>query len=82
MTLSFDFTGDRLGSCSALVISPINDLTGRLVKSFLHPVQSPFGIFAFSESLPEVVLFLLEKLRLATHCFGPMGEGVDGTKFG
>ena len=70
VTLSFNFTGDSLGNCSALVISPINDLTGRLVKSFLHLVQSPFRIFTFSESLPEVVLFLLEQLRLAVHCFG------------
>ena len=82
VTLSFNSTGDSLGTCSALVISPINDLTGRLVKSFLHLVQNSLGIFAFSESLPEVVLFLLEQLRLAAHCFGPMGEGVDDTKFG
>ena len=66
MTLSFDFTGDSLGNCGALVINPINDLTGRLVESFLHPslVQSPFRIFAFSESLPKVVHFLLKQLRL------------------
>ena len=24
-----------------------------------------------------MVLFLLEQLRLATHCSGPMGEDVD-----
>ena len=82
VTRSFNSTGDSLGTCSALVISPINDLTGRLVKSFLHLVQSPLEIFAFSESLSEVVLFLLEQLRLATHCFGPIGEDVDDTKFG
>ena len=82
LTLSFNFTGVSLGNCSALPISPINDLTGRLVKSFLHLVQSPFRIFAFGESLPEVVHFLLEQLRLATHCFGLMGEGVDDTKLG
>ena len=82
VTLSFHFTGDSLGTCSALVISPINDLTGRLVKSFLHLVQSPLRIFAFSKNLPEVVLFLLDQLRLAAHCFDPMGEGVDDTKFG
>ena len=82
VALSFNFTGDSLGNCSALVISPINDLTGRLVRSFLHLVQSPLRIFAFGDSFPEVVLFLLEQLRLAAHCFGPMGEGVDDTKFG
>ena len=82
MTLIFDFLGDSLGNCGALVINPINDLTGRLVESFLHLVQNLFRIFAFGESLPEVVLFMLEQLRLATHCCGPMGEGVDDTKFG
>ena len=29
-----------------------------------------------------MILFLLEQLRLAAHCGGPMGEGVDYTKFG
>ena len=32
--LFFNFIGDRLGSCSALVVSPINYLTGRLVEAF------------------------------------------------
>ena len=80
VALSFNFTGDSLSNCNAMVIGPINDLTVRLVKSFLHLVQSPFRIFALSESLSEVVLFLLEQLRLAAHCFGPMREGVDDTK--
>ena len=52
VTLVFDFIGGRLGSCSA----PITNLSGGHIKSFLHLVQSPFGIFAFSESLPEMVL--------------------------
>ena len=78
VTLIFNFTGDRLGTCGA----PISNLSGRPVKSFLHLVQSPFGVFAFSESLPQMVLFLLEQLRLAAHSGGPMGEGVDYTKFG
>ena len=82
MTLSFDSIGGSLGGCSALVINPINILTGRPVESFLYLVQSPFRIFAFDESLPEVVLFLLEQLRFAAYSFGPMGEGVDDTKFG
>ena len=82
VALGFNFTGDSLGTCSALAISPISDLTGRLVKSFLHLVQSPFRICAFSESFPEVVLFLLEQLRLAAHCFGPVGEGVEDTQLG
>ena len=81
-TLGFDSIGGTLDNYGALVVSPINNLTGRPVESFLHLVQSPFTILAFSESPPEVVLFLLEQLRLATHCFGPMGKGVDDTKFG
>ena len=60
VTLSFNSISGSLGSCSALVVGPINNLTGRPVESFLHLVQSPFRIFAFGESLPEVVLFLLE----------------------
>ena len=67
VTLIFNFIGDRLGSCCAVAVGPINCLTGRPVKPFLHLVQSPFRIFTFGESLPEVVLFLLEQLRLATH---------------
>ena len=78
VTLVFNFIGGRLGTCGA----PISSLSGGLVKSFLHLVQSPFGIFAFGESLPEMILFLLEQLRLAAHCGGPMGEGVDYTEFG
>ena len=66
--LGFDSISGSLGSCSALVVKPINNLSGRPVESFLHLVQSPFRIFAFSESLPDVVLFLLEQLRLAAHC--------------
>ena len=82
VTLSFDFIGDSLGTCGTLVINPINGLTGRLVKSFLYLVKSPFGIFAFSQSFPKVIHFMLEQLRLAAHCFGPMVEAVDDTEFG
>ena len=78
VALVFNFIGGRLGTCGA----PTSSLSGGLVKSFLHLVQSPFGIFAFSESLPETVLFLFEQLRLAAHYGGPMGEGVDNTKLG
>ena len=82
VTLGFDPIVGGWGSCSALVVNLINSLTGRPVESFLHLVQSPFRIFTFGESLPGVVLFLLEQLSLAAHCFGSMGEGVDDTKFG
>ena len=37
------FIGDRLGCCSALVINPIIDLTGRPVESFLHLVHGHLG---------------------------------------
>ena len=70
--------GGRLGTCGA----PISSLSGGLIKFFLHLVQSPFGVIAFSESLPEMVLFFLEQLRLAAHCGDPMGEGVDYTELG
>ena len=40
MTLSFDFIGDSLGTCGALVINPINGLTGRPVKSDLTGLLS------------------------------------------
>ena len=72
VALGFTSIGGSLGICSALVVNLINDLTGRPVESSLHLVQSPFGIFPFGESLPEVVLFLFEQLRLAAHCFSPM----------
>ena len=78
MPLIFNFMVGRLGTVGA----PIIDLSGRPVESFLHIVQSPFRVFAFGESLPQVILFLLEQLRLAAHSRGPMGEGLDNTKFG
>ena len=66
--LFLDFIGGRLGTWGA----PISSLSGRPVESFLHLVQSPFGIFAFSESLPEMILFLLEH-----HL--PSGEGSNSS---
>ena len=58
MTLTLNFSGGSRGTGSTLVINPINSLTGGLVKPFLHFVQSPLGILAFSESLPEMFFFL------------------------
>ena len=52
----FHFMVSSLG----IVGAPIINLPGRPVESFLHLVQSPYGIFAFSDSLPEVILFFLE----------------------
>ena len=65
-----------------IVGAPIINLSGRPVESFLHLVQSSLGIFALSDSLPEVILFLLEQVRIAAHSGGPMGEGLDSTKLG
>ena len=82
VTLTLNFSGGSRGTVGTLVTNPINGLTGGLVKPFLHFVQSPIGIFTFSESLPEMFFFLFEQLRIAAHCLGPMGEGVNDTKFG
>ena len=82
MGFTLDFSGGSRGTVSTLVVNPINGLTGRPVEPFLHFVQSPQGILAFSESFPEVFFFLFEQLRIAAHSFGPMGEGVGNTKLG
>ena len=78
VTLTFHSLVDRLGT----VVAPIIDLSGRPVKSFLHLVQSPLGVVTFSESFPEVLLFLLKQLRITAHGGSPMGEGLDDTKLG
>ena len=82
VTLTLNFSGGSRGTISTLVVNPINGLTRGLVKPFLHFVQSSLGILTFSESLPEMFFFLFEQLRIAAHCLGPMGEGVNDTKFG
>ena len=53
-----------------------------LLSLFSTLVQSPFRVFALSETFPEVFFFLFEQLRITAHSFGPMGEGVDYTKLG
>ena len=80
MTLCFDLTGSGLGTCGTLIVSTISNLPGGPVIPFLHLVQSPFMVFMLGECLPEVIHFFAEKLRIATHCLGPMCEGVDDTK--
>ena len=72
----FHFMVGSLG----IVGAPISNMPGRPVESSLHLVQSPFVIFAFGESFPEVILFFLEQLRIAAHCGCPVGEGLDDTK--
>ena len=81
MTHGFNFTGNRLGTCSTLAISPITDLTGWPGKSFLHHAQSPFGVFTMGKCFPAMLQFFLGKLRIATNSFGPMGEGTNDTIF-
>ena len=44
--------------------------------------KAHFGYLHLVRAIPEVVLFLLEQLRLAAHSGGPMGKGLDNTKFG
>ena len=78
VTLTLNFSGGSRGTCGTLVVNPINGLTGRPVESFLHLVQSPFGILA----LGEVFLFLFEQLKIAAHSFVPVGEGVNYTELG
>ena len=80
VTLALNFSGGSRGTVSTLVVNPINGLTGRPVEPFLHFVQSPFGILAFSKSLPEVFFFLFKQLMIAAHSLGPMGEGVNNPK--
>ena len=82
VALTLNFSGGSRGTIDTLVVNPINGLTGRPVEPFLHLVQSPLGLFALSESFPEVFFFLFEQLRITAHSFGPMGEGVDNTKLG
>ena len=69
VTLILDFNCWQIG---ALLVPPSLTCLVDPVESFLHLVQSPFRVYAFGESLPEVVLFLLEQLRLAAHSGGPM----------
>ena len=81
MTLGFSLIGGGLGACGALIESPISNLPGRPVESFLRFVQSPFRVFALGECLSEVIHFFVEKVKITTHCLGPMGEGVNNIKF-
>ena len=82
VTLTLNFSHGSRGTVSTLVVSPIINLTGRPVEPFIHLVQSPFGVLALGENLPEVFFFLFEQLRIAAHSLGPMGEGVNDTKLG
>ena len=80
--LLFNFSHGSRGTISTLVVNPINGLPQRPLKSFLHLVQSPFGIFALGESFPEVFLFLFELLMITAHSLRPMGEDVDYSELG
>ena len=82
VTLCSYFICGGLGACGTLAVSPIIDLSGRPGKPFLHLVQSPPGVITIGKSFPEMLHFLLKKLRIAADCFGPMGEGTNDTIFG
>ena len=58
-----------------LVTNPIIGLTGGLVEPFLHFVQSPLGIIAFSESLPEMFFSFLSSSGLL-HTLWALWESV------
>ena len=78
VTLGFDFIGSGHGACGTLAVSPILDLTSTPGTSFLHLVQSPLGVITIGKSLPEMLNFFLEEIRIATDCFG---EGTNDTIF-
>ena len=78
VTLTLHSMVGRLG----IIVAPIIDLSGRPVESFLHLVQSPFGVVAFGESFPEVLFFFLKQLGIAAHGGCPVGEGLDDTELG
>ena len=63
------------GHLQCLVFSPISNLPEGPVKPFLHLVKSPPRVFTFGECLPEVIHFLVEKLRISYTLFGPYGWG-------
>ena len=77
VTLSFNFIGVGLGTCSALIVGTISYFPRWLIEPFLHLVQSSFRVFASAECFPEMIHFFAEKLRIATHYFGPVGKGVN-----
>ena len=40
-------------------------------------VLGSLGVFAFSQSLPEVLYFLIKEFRLNANCSGSVGQGPD-----
>ena len=81
MTLGFNFISGGLGTCGVLVVSPISNPPGGPIKPFPHLGQSPFGYLHCVNAFLRWA-FSLGKLRIATHCLGPMVEGFNNTKFG
>ena len=69
VTLTLNFFGGSRGTISTLIVTPINGLTGRPVESFLHLVQSPFGIFALGAT------FLVWATQDYCTQFWPYGRG-------
>ena len=60
MTPCFHFIGSGLGTSGILPFSLITNLTGRLGKLFLHPIQGQFGVLTVCECFPEVLHYFLE----------------------
>ena len=81
MTLGFNFIGGGLSASSTLVVSIITFPTGRFVKPSFYPVYGPSGVLTVSEFLPEMIHFVLEKLRFITDCFISVGKCVNYTVF-
>ena len=54
------FIGSGLGTCGALTVSPITNLTAKFGKPFLHLVQGPIGVLTVSECLAEMLYLFLE----------------------
>ena len=81
MTLGFNFIVSGLGTCSALVVSPINNLPGGPVKPFLHLVQNQLWVFTLDECLPEMISLFAEKFGLPHTVILTMGEVINYTKF-
>ena len=80
MTLCFNFIGGGLDAYSALFVIPSVTFLESLLSLF-STFQSPFMVFALVECLPQGIHFFADKIRIATQCLGPMGEGVNNTKF-
>ena len=77
VSLVFDFIGGGLSTSGVLVDGTVVSLAGKVQEPSFHPVYGQFGVLAASECLPEVVHFIVEKLRFVAYCFGFLGESIN-----